>query len=157
MKSWFFLICVFAVAVACTNNTAINKETLDTSKSTVAATDENKISIGDDARTSLDWAGTYKGTLPCDDDDCEGIEMELMLHSDNTYMLSTTYQGKQDAAGVKSNGNWKWLDGYNIELEGIKDGPSKYFVTEGRIIQLDREGKRIEGALADRYVLTKIK
>jgi len=155
MKSWILLFCFFAVALACNNNTAVKKETLDTSKSTVAPADENKIPTGDNARTSLDWAGTYKGKLPCAD--CEGIETELMLHSDNTYMLSTTYLGKKDATGIKSNGKWKWLDGYNIELEGVKDGPSKYFVTEGRIIQLDKEGKRIEGALADKYVLGKIK
>ena len=108
MKSWFFLLWLFAVAVACNNNTAVRKETADTSQSTVVAADENKISTGDDARTSLDWAGTYKGKLPCAD--CEGIETELMLHSDNTYMLSTTYLGKKDAAGINSNGKWRWLD-----------------------------------------------
>jgi len=155
MKSWFCLLCFFAVAVACNNNAANKEETVDTSKSTVASAEENKKSTGDEARTSLDWAGTYKGILLCAD--CEGIETELMLHSDNTYMLSTTYLGKKEAAGEKTNGRWKWLDGYNIELEAVKDGPSKYFVTEGRIIQLDREGKRIEGALAEKYVLGKIK
>jgi NlpE N-terminal domain len=58
---------------------------------------------------------------------------------------------------IQEEGKWIWLDGSNIELTGIKDRPSKYFVTEGRIIQLDREGKKVTGILAEKYVLTKVK
>lgn len=106
-----------------------------------------------DAKNSLDWAGTYKGVVPCAD--CEGIETEIMLHSDNTYMLSAKYLGKKDTPEYKQEGKWIWLDGSNIELEGIKSGSSKYFVSENKIIQLDMEGKKIESNLAEKYVLKK--
>ncbi len=143
------------VLFACNNNGNSNDEKRDTTTTTVGSAEKNETSTGDDARTSLDWAGTYKGTVPCAD--CEGIETEIMLHSDNTFMLSAKYLGKKDSKVSNSNGKWNWLDGFKIELEGIENGPSKYFVTEGRIIQLDMDGKKIEGALADKYVLTKVK
>jgi len=38
-------------------------------------------------------------------------------------------------------------------LSGIKDGPTRYLVGENRIFQLDKEGNRITGELANRYVL----
>jgi len=155
MKKYFVIGCLVIILFGCNNNGNSNDDKRDTTKPTVGPAEKNETSTGDDARTSLDWAGTYKGTVPCAD--CEGIETEIMLHSDNTYMLSTRYLGKKDANENKSDGSWHWLDGFRIELEGIKDGPSKYFVTEGRIIQLDMDGKKIDRALAEKYVLTKVK
>jgi uncharacterized lipoprotein NlpE involved in copper resistance len=105
------------------------------------------------AQTALDYRGTYKGVLPCAD--CEGIETILTVDTPNQYALSTRYLGKKGDAGTTLKGSWKWADGSTIVLEGITNAPAKYFVGENKLIQLDMEGKRIEGALADKYVLNK--
>lgn len=107
--------------------------------------------VGDTTQTSVDWAGTYKGTLPCAD--CEGIETEVVLNDDGTFQQTMTYLGKEGEP-VVSNGSFTWKeDGATIVLPG--EGATHYWVTEGRIVQLDTEGKKIEGEMAEKYVLQK--
>ncbi len=62
---------------------------------TVAAPDKSN------SANSLDWAGEYKGVVPCAD--CEGIETSLTLNMDQSYQLSTIYLGK-DATAFKQQG-----------------------------------------------------
>jgi uncharacterized lipoprotein NlpE involved in copper resistance len=120
-------------------------------------TDSNEITAAIDsshtAQNSLDWKGTYKGVTPCAD--CAGIVTEIMLHEDSTYMMSVKYLGKKDSKEIKSEGKFVWADGSTIELQGIKDAPSKYIVQENKIVQLDMNGKQVEGNLANRYILKK--
>ncbi len=104
-------------------------------------------------QNSVDYAGTYKGITPCAD--CEGIEVELTILMDSTYSHSMKYLGKGDGQPVVKTGSYVWVDGGTIQLEGIADGPSKYKVGEGRIWQLDMQGNKIEGELAEKYILTK--
>ena len=52
----------------------------------------------DTARTSLDWNGIYKGTVPCSD--CEGTQVLLELKQDGTYMQSFSYIGKVSADAI---------------------------------------------------------
>lgn len=107
----------------------------------------------DNSANSLDWAGEYKGVVPCAD--CEGIETTLTLNMDNSYQLSTTYLGK-DATPFKQQGSFKWdLKGSVIRLMNQKDGPALYKVGENQLFQLDMEGQLITGDLADNYKLTK--
>jgi uncharacterized lipoprotein NlpE involved in copper resistance len=105
-------------------------------------------------QNSVDYAGTYKGITPCAD--CEGIEIELTINMDSTYSHSSNYLGKGDGKAIVKTGKYVWIDGGTIELDGMTDGPSKFKVGEGRIWQLDMEGNKIEGDLADKYILTKI-
>lgn len=105
------------------------------------------------SQNSLDYAGVYKGVTPCAD--CEGIETELTLKMDSTFVLSQKYLGKEKDAVAPKIGVYKWVDGGTIELGGITDGPARYKIGEGRIWQLDMSGKIIEGALADKYMLIK--
>jgi uncharacterized lipoprotein NlpE involved in copper resistance len=108
----------------------------------------------DNSQNSLDWNGTYKGTTPCAD--CEGIEVELRLSQDSTYTLSQKYLGKGDGTPIVKTGNFTWsTDGSTVELGGITDAPAKFKVGEGRIWMLDMQGNKIEGELADKYILTK--
>ena len=129
----------------------------DTIATMKMATDSNVITAAIDsshtAQNSLDWQGIYKGVLPCAD--CEGIETEIMLHADSSYMISTKYLGKKDKAAIKGDGKFIWVDGFHIQLQGIKNAPSTYFVSENRITQMDMAGKKIEGASAEKYVLNK--
>jgi uncharacterized lipoprotein NlpE involved in copper resistance len=156
---WIFSSLFFSIAVCLLSCNNAGNETGSVPDTAVSETpvqpDTSKIPAADNARVSLDWAGTYKGVVPCAD--CEGIETSITINADSTYSIDAKYLGKGEGKINNIKGNWRWTDGFTIELEGIKDGPSKYFVAEGRIIQLDKEGKRIEGALADKYVLTKSK
>jgi NlpE N-terminal domain len=42
-----------------------------------------------------------------------------------------------------------------ITLTGIKNKPNEYFVGENKLIQLDIDGNKITGSLADKYILKK--
>lgn len=106
------------------------------------------------AQTSLDYTGTYKGVLPCAD--CEGIETVVTLNEDGTYQVTSTYLGKGEDNVFEESGNYTWKDnGSDIVLEDEDGENTMYFVAENKIIRLDMEGNRIEGALADNYVLNK--
>ncbi|MFN4286301.1 MAG: copper resistance protein NlpE [Lacibacter sp.] len=146
MKQFMAFVAAAIFLLSCQSENAANNG---------AATNGSEATVPDmhTAQTAIDWAGTYKGVLPCAD--CEGIETELMLHKDSTYMLRQTYLGKAAAPVVNTDGNWVWVDGNTIELLGIKNAPSKYHVGENKLFQLDAEGKRIEGDLAEKYILVK--
>lgn len=105
------------------------------------------------AQNSLDWNGTYKGVTPCAD--CEGIETEVTLNNDMTFILKTKYKGKSNKY-FEETGTFKWDNkGTNITLEGLKDRPTQFFVGENTLTQLDMDGHKITGDLADKYVLKK--
>lgn len=109
--------------------------------------------VGDNSATSLDWAGTYTGTLPCAD--CEGIFTTLILNADLTYEQTNLYLGKSTDK-FRDKGKFTWNDlGSIVTLEGVLDHPAKFQVAENRLIQLDMQGKPITGDLADKYILEK--
>jgi uncharacterized lipoprotein NlpE involved in copper resistance len=104
------------------------------------------------ARTSLDWAGTYQGMLPCAD--CEAINMTVTLNTDGSYQLERVYVGKS-AQAFTEQGVFNWSDiGSTILLEA--EQPVQFFVAENQLFMLDKQGKRIEGDLAARYRLQKL-
>jgi len=119
-------------------------------------TDDTPPAVADAAhnsRNSLDYEGTYTGTMPCAD--CSGIEVELTLKGDN-YTLKTTYLGKEDKGQnvFTQNGQYTWnTAGSIITLDNDKD--QQYQVGENKLISLDQQGKRITGELADMYILMK--
>ena len=103
------------------------------------------------SRNSLDWAGTYHGTLPCAD--CPGIRYTITLNNDDTYRLRTRYLEKGDTAFTES-GAFSWDEhGGKITLA---DRGEKFQVGENRLFHLDMEGNRITGDLAEHYILTKM-
>lgn len=107
----------------------------------------------DNSRTSLDWAGTYSGTVPCAD--CEGIATRLTINDDGTYEMQTQYLAKSDELFV-AEGSFEWQeDGNHIVLIALEGAPMIYQVGENHLRQRDMEGKPITGDLADNYVLRK--
>lgn len=106
------------------------------------------------AEISLDWQGIYSGVLPCAD--CEGIETELTLNDDNTYMLISTYLGVDPVVSDTLSGSFHW-HGNNIHLDGIREGERSpnFKVEENRVKHLDMEGNEITGDLASYYILNK--
>jgi len=112
---------------------------------------KNGVTIADNSMTSIDWQGTYNGILPCAD--CEGIKTQIELNADLTYTLKTQYFGKNDSI-YRETGKFKWNDtGGSITLNNsIKQN---YLVGENVLFYLDKNGKRIEGDLAENYKLGK--
>ncbi|MCU0188890.1 copper resistance protein NlpE, partial [Citrobacter freundii] len=106
------------------------------------------------AENSLDWDGTYKGTLPCAD--CEGIKTELELKDDKTYELTETYLGKGDKKPFETHGTFTFdKDNTSVITLDDKSQNRKFFIGENTATALDTEGKKIEGSLAEHYVLKK--
>ncbi|MDO6708771.1 copper resistance protein NlpE [Photobacterium sp. 1_MG-2023] len=106
------------------------------------------------ARNSLDWNGTYAGTIPCAD--CAGIETVLVLGMDGTFELTETYLGYEEDGQFRHQGAFTWNDaGNTITLTNDSGDDIQFFVGENQLFRLDREGKRITGNLADMYVLQK--
>ena len=111
--------------------------------------------MSQDSRTALDWAGTYKGTLPCAD--CEGIETTVYLDGDLSYQIATRYLGKSKEVNTQK-GTFSWSkDGSMITLNRAtnSEAAARFKVAEGKLISLDTKGAPITGALADKYILQK--
>ncbi len=124
-----------------------------TTQASAADTEASSAANSHTSANSLDWAGVYKGVLPCAD--CEGVETLLTLNMDNSYLLKTTYLGKDNSA-FQQQGKFEWDDkGSVIRLLNQKDAPASYKVTENQLTQLDMEGQLITGNLAESYKLNK--
>ena len=61
--------------------------------------------LPDSSRTSVDWAGSYHGVLPCAD--CEGIDTTITLSRDLTFVLRSRYLGKSDRV-FERRGSFTW-------------------------------------------------
>lgn len=111
---------------------------------------ETIASMGDNSMNSLDWAGSYKGTMPCAD--CEGIETLITLKQDGTYVSQSKYLGKGDGKVFTETGKFAWSkDGSTILADGMR-----LKVGENHITWLDGEGKVIIGDLAKMFILAKV-
>jgi len=111
--------------------------------------------VPDNSRNALDWDGSYLGLLPCAD--CEGIQTILTLNKDLSYRLKTQYLGKSDHF-FESSGEFSWNEeGNTVILKDTESAgqPSRYFVGENTLTQLDQQGNKIAGELAGKYVLSK--
>lgn len=115
------------------------------------------------AKDAVEWAGTYKGTLPCAS--CEGIDTEITLKEDGTYVEKTTYITTKPGGGEADTdtGTIAWdATGTKVTLtESDDDGDvddddqSMYLVAEGQLRALDMSGNVIDGPLAEKYILKK--
>lgn len=104
------------------------------------------------ARDSLDWAGAYRGVLPCAD--CEGIETVVVLAKNGSYSTQSKYLGKS-ARVFTEQGSFAWnAAGSTVTLAGPP--PVRYSVGENRLTRLARDGSRITGPLAEQYVLARL-
>jgi heat shock protein HslJ len=109
----------------------------------------------DNSMNSLDWEGTYTGIVPCAD--CEGIQTTINITKDLKYNIKKVYLDQSNHI-YENSGTFNWNKaGSMIILSNInaENGATKYMVGENQIIQLDLNGNRITGALADKYILKK--
>lgn len=153
----YILIISFVFVAACGNKSNSGSITVEATDSVtedvlIDTVDNADIPVGATAKNSLDVIGKYKGVLPCAD--CEGIETIIELKADSTYSREMKYLGKKDNL-FTATGTWTWASEFVINLGSIKEGPNRYFVAEGKLVQLDMSGKKISGSLADKYELKK--
>ena len=140
------LIAIVLVLTNCqTQKTASSKKTNEGMEKTDAAhTSQN----------ALDWDGTYRGFLPCAD--CEAIQTTVSLKKDLTFIIKTKYLGKSDSV-YQTSGTFTWNEnGNTITLAPAdKSQITRYRVGENLLTQLDKQGNKIAGDNASRYVLSK--
>lgn len=106
------------------------------------------------SRNSLDWAGVYEATSPCDD--CDGIRTRLKLNEDETFELTQKYLGKDgDDVRFNSTGQFKWDDNDSDVILNTKTLRIRFQVGENEVTMLDMKGNVVSGELASFYVLKK--
>jgi len=138
--SILFILSTSLLSLSCTSTTNDDPTTQN-----VATPDQHT------SQNSLDWAGTYSGILPCAS--CEGIKTDLVLNDDMSYSLTTFYVGEGNEEFTET-GTFKWNDaGNTVILDGLTDRPNQFFVGENMLFQLDMNGNRITGDMADAYKL----
>lgn len=149
----FFVFCLVLFSCkkedkeATTNLTEIKADS-------VAGMPIDTIHTGDNSETSLDWDGVYVGTTPCAN--CEGIETELTLGKNKTFVLKTKYIGKGAEKINTEKGIFSWDEsGSVIVLNSLEHKPNQYKVGENHLVQMDMQGKIVEGSLASKYILQK--
>jgi uncharacterized lipoprotein NlpE involved in copper resistance len=164
MPTRLLLLCILSALIfSCSKNAEIKDPAVESTEVPIEKqpkveeeeSETPKISVGDNSQNALDWPGTYFATLPCGH--CEGIETWVTLNADGTFVLKTHHMGLNDDREEIFTGKFTWDDtGSIVTLNGLIGGaPGKYKVGENRIWHLDRDGKQIEGDLADRYILQK--
>lgn len=155
MKKIAVLLLVASFLGSCANSNKSNNTESQSSVDTLK--NQEIVDTEHTARTSLDYYGEYEGLLPCAD--CSGIKVKLTLNKDNTFILDTQYQkdGVPEVEPETGKFSWNKEKANTIVLDDVKENYRQFFVAEGHIIVLDTEGNRIEGALADKYILKQVK
>ncbi len=144
MKKLFLpVLCAGLVAVSCKKNEEKPAETAKT-ETTVPADSLNarNVPVGDTTENSIDWNGTYEGTIPCAS--CPGIEMKLVLKNDKTYEMTSVYKEEKDGK-FEDKGSFEFSkDGSFITLKDAKDPKEEkvFFVTEGSVFMAEKVGDR---------------
>lgn len=124
------------------------------SSESAAPLDAAPVATSDNSMTSVDWPGVYKGTLPCAD--CPGLATTVILGQDMTFRIEMVYLERNVKPFVQE-GHFTWLqDGLRIVCVDGKGGRQFFDVGENRLFQLDADGQRINGELADRFALAKV-
>lgn len=105
------------------------------------------------AQNSLDWTGTYSGTMPCAS--CAAIQTTISLSDEGTYKLKMVYLGEDEPNTVEASGAIDWNEAGNTITLQDEDEPNQYFVGENYLAKLDIDRNRITGDLAEKYLLRK--
>jgi heat shock protein HslJ len=144
-KNIHVAILVLLIFTSCNTN---EKKNAETNSENIA--EEEVVIDSPTSESSLDWEGTYIGTLPCAD--CEGIERTITIKGQN-FVSKDNYLGKKDGV-FDTQGYIKWIDNGQTILLSDDNGTS-YLVGENTLTQLDKSGNKVTGELADFYILKK--
>lgn len=147
MKKLLFMIAAVGLLYSCGGNKPKEEKASVDEFSEIA----KNVTDAHNAKNSLDYKGTYTGKLPTASG--EGMVVSITL-SDSSFVKVTEYVGKKNKFEEKGKYTWN-KEGNTVTLEGVKDAPSKYFVGENTLTQLDMDGNKITGDMADMYILKK--
>ena len=145
MKNKILILAAVLALVSCGGNAQRKTAAADTQKAAAAAPDMHT------AETSLDYQGTYAGTLPAAD--CPGIETRLTLKKDGTFDLHMKYIDRDAEFDTKG--------GYSVRGNLLTLTPENgeeveyYKVEENRLRRLDADKQPVTGPLDENYVLKK--
>lgn len=146
MKKLVIAIAVMSLLASCGNSKKNKDEVVVTEEEVVLVPDTHN------SRNSLDYKGTYRGEIPAAD--AAGIIVSVTL-SDSTYVKTMKYIGKGDET-FENKGKYTWNNEGNIvTLHEAGEDPDMYMVGENTLTMLDRDGNKITGDLADKYILKK--
>jgi uncharacterized lipoprotein NlpE involved in copper resistance len=149
MKKLFIAAAVVGLLYSCGGGNAQKEEKASVEDFSAIA---GQINSNHNAKDSLTYTGTYTGKIPTADNGDMTVSITL---SDRTYTMSTEYAGKKGGK-FENTGKYLWnYKGNTIILTGIKNAPNQYLVGENTLTQLDMDGNRITGNMANRYVLKK--
>lgn len=145
MRHFFIILLASFFILGCRETTEGEKVEMD------------KVEVIDDQspKDTVEPVGVYMGTIPCDD--CPGIQTELSLTEDGKYILRTKRIGTNDPF-MEQLGNYQVSDvGNLVILDGIGDGSGSntYFYQENMLIQLDKDGNKLNTDLEGDYILVK--
>lgn len=145
MKKMIMPVLVMSLALmSCkkSENTETAVSTTDSTATAMVTKDTATAATGDTTANSVDWAGTYAGTLPCAS--CPGIETQLTLNNDKTYTLESNYLEEKDGK-FTDKGTFTFSDdGSFITLKDAKkaDENRVFFVGEGKVWIAEKVGDR---------------
>lgn len=98
---------------------------------------------------SLDWEGSYFGTLPCAS--CKGENTFITLSSNGTYIKEIERLGT-DKKTDSHQGNFKWSkDGCNV----ILDDETEFRIGKEALFLVSKNGEKIPKEQASNYMLKK--
>ncbi len=86
------------------------------------------------------WPGYYADTLPCSD--CPGIDTELWIRSDSTFILQQKYIGR-DSFPAGTIGQWHTVNGL-LTIGYASDKPEFYRYTTEGLLSVDEMGVAFE-------------
>ncbi|MFD1771875.1 copper resistance protein NlpE [Sphingobacterium suaedae] len=148
MRNFVPMILLCAGFASCTQPTTSDKMVTDSTTHEALAETQDTVHT---SQNSLDWTGTYEGTIPCAD--CPGIKTTIILHDDETFQVTSEYLDRD--LKVEDTGKLMWHDhGSVIHLTG-KETDIKLKVGENQLFQLDQDGRMITGDLAENYIYKK--
>ena len=126
-----WMILSVSLLVACAPSESPNAQ------AQVASAPINLTAVASEATN--EWAGRYRGELPCPN--CDYIEAELTLHSDLSYGFRSRHIGR--IAGelpVMSGGHFFWRPDGLIQLDGQADN-MVFWVGSGGLEMRGNDGK----------------
>ncbi len=108
------------------------------------------------ARTSLDYTGTYRGKIPNASGELQ--ETIIELNDDGTVVKTTKQPGQEENSGFETYTAYTWNTQGNVITLNALPPPNSYFVSEGYLVHLDENMSQLNGKISEvdeDYILRK--
>lgn len=146
-KAYILILSIALAVVGC-------NESRKTNKQKEHEADSVEIVDGHTSEIALDWAGTYKGFLPCAS--CPGILTSIKINADKTFEKSDFYLGAKKGQ-TSEKGTFAFTEnGSNIVLKSNDGSSGIYAVGENKLTMLNEKGEKSSSDFAKMYELTRM-